>query len=86
MQEPEKQPEQTIDRHPLITLGVLTAGTQLTAALILRLSKHPLILFGMGVTAGVYTYKNRKEILQEALHITKQSKKLITRKSKSESE
>ncbi len=86
MQEPEKQPEQTIDRHPLITLGVLTTGTQLTAALILRLSKHPLILFGMGVTAGVYTYKNRKEILQEALHITKQSKKLITRKSKSESE
>ena len=84
MQEPEEQPEQTIDRHPLITLGVLTAGTQLTAALILRLSKHPLILFGMGVTAGIYTYKNRKEILQEAQHLTKQGKKLISRKSESE--
>jgi len=87
MQESEERVEEkTKDRHPLVTLGVLTAGTQLTAALILRLSKHPLILFGMGVTAGIYTYKNRKEILQEALHLTKQGKKLITRKSKSESE
>ena len=84
MQEPEEQPEQTIDRHPLITLGVLTAGTQLTAALILRLSKHPLILFGMGVTAGIYTYKNRKEILREAHHLSNRGKKLISRKSASE--
>ena len=85
MQEPEeKQPEKSIDRHPLITLGVLTAGTQIGAALILRMGKHPLILFGMGVTAGIYTYKNRKEILQEAHHLTNQGKKLISRKSASE--
>ena len=84
MQEPEELPEKSIDRHPLITLGVLTAGTQITATIILRLSKHPLILFGMGVTTGIYTYKNRKEILQEAMHLTKQGKKLISRKSASE--
>jgi len=85
MQESEELPaEKTIDRHPLITLGILTAGTQLTAALILRMSKHPLILFGMGVTAGVYTYKNHKEILQEAHHLTRQGKKLISKKSASE--
>ena len=84
MQEPEDQTEKTIDRHPLITLGLLTAGTQMSAALIQRMAKHPLILFGMGVTAGIYTYKNRKEILQEAQHLTDQGKKLISRKSASE--
>ena len=83
MQEPEDQTEKTIDRHPLITLGVLTAGTQITAALILRLSKHPHILFGMGVTTGIYAYKNRKEILQEAHHLADQGKKLIAKKPES---
>jgi zinc transporter ZupT len=80
----QEQAEKTIDRHPLITLGVLTAGTQIGAMLIQRLGRHPLILFGMGATAGIYTYKNRKEILQEAQHLTKQGKKLISRKSASE--
>ena len=84
MQKPEEQPEKAIDRHPLITLGLLTAGTQLGATLILRMGRHPLILFGMGVTAGIYTYKNRKEILHEAQHLTNQGKKLISRKSASE--
>ena len=84
MQEPEDQTEKTIDRHSLITLGLLTAGTQLGAALIQRMGKHPLILFGMGVTAGIYTYKNRKEILREAHHLSNQSKKLISRKSAAE--
>ena len=85
MQESEELPEEkTIDRHPLVTLGILTAGTQITAAVILRMSKHPLILFGMGVTAGVYSYKNRKEILRETQHLTSRGKKLITKKSASE--
>jgi len=84
MQEPEEITKKTKDRHPLITLGLLTAGTQIGAALILRMGRHPLILFGMGVTAGIYTYKNRKEILQEAEHLTKQGKNLISRKSAAE--
>lgn len=83
-EETEELTEQTKDRHPLITLGLLTAGTQLGASLILRMGKHPLILFGMGVTTGIYSYKHRKEILQEAQHLTTQGKKLLFRKSESE--
>ena len=84
MNEQEKQAEVTKDRHPLITLGLLTAGTQIGSALIQRMGRHPIILFGMGVTVGIYASKNRREILQEAHHFTDQSKKLLSKKSVSE--
>lgn len=80
MTEQEEQIKATNDRHPLITLGLLTAGTQMGTALIQRLGKHPFFLFSMGMTAGVYVYKNRKEILQEARELSEQSKKLVSRK------
>jgi zinc transporter ZupT len=75
------QEQETKDRHPIITLGLLTAGTQMGSALIQRMGRHPVILFAMGATAGVYTYKNRKEILAEAQQLKKQTKALISRKS-----
>ena len=84
MNEQEKQAEVTKNRHPLVTLGLLTAGTQIGSALILRMGRHPVILFGMGLTVGVYASKNRKAILQEARDLSVQGKKLLTRKSDSE--
>lgn len=71
-----------IDRHPLITLGVLTAGTQLGSTVIQKMAKHPLVLFTMGVSVGVYSYKNRKEILAEAQQLKEHGKNLISVKIK----
>ena len=64
MNEQEKQAEVTKNRHPLVPLGLLTAGTQIGSALILRMGRHPVILFGMGLTVGVYASKNRKAIFR----------------------
>lgn len=80
----EQQEDNSIeehDRHPLITLGLITVGTQMGTTLIQRMSRHPVILFGIGVTAGIYSYKNRKEILQEARQLSNQGKKLLSIKS-----
>lgn len=76
----DQQENVTKDRHPLITIGLLTAGTQVGSALIQRMGRHPALLFVMGVTAGVYTYKNRKQILDEAQHLKDQTKNLLSKK------
>ncbi len=67
------------ERHPLVTVGLLTAGTQLGSALIQRLGRHPLLLFAMGAGVGVYSYKNRKEIIAEVEELKKQGEKLFSR-------
>lgn len=79
MNEQKKQIEAVIDRHPIVTIGILTAGTQIGSSLINRMAKHPLVLFAMGTTAGIYIYKNRKEILNEAHHLTNQGKQLFSK-------
>lgn len=84
MQEQEENSEISIDRHPLVTIGLLTAGTQLGSKLIQNMAKHPVALFAMGVTAGVYTYKNRKEILNEVQHLGNQGKNLLSQSSEDE--
>jgi len=78
MQEHQDQANENKDRHPIVTLGLLTAGTQLGSALIQRLGRHPVLLFAMGATAGVYAYKNRKEIIEEAVALKKRSQKLLS--------
>ena len=80
----EDHSEPVNERHPLITLGVLTAGTQVGSAIIQKMAKHPLILFTMGITVGVYSYKNRKEILAETRQLTKQGKQLLSIKPNTE--
>lgn len=72
--------ETSKDRHPLITLGILTVGTQLGSALIQKMGRHPVILFAMGASVGMYTYKNRKEIIAEVQHLKNQSKALLSKK------
>lgn len=73
-----------IERHPLMTLGLLTVGSHIGSKIIQRLGKHPVTLFAMGTAAGVYTYKNRKEILNEAKHITNQGKELFSKTTEQE--
>jgi len=80
----EKIEKENKDLHPIVTIGLLTAGTQLGSALIQRMGRHPILLFAMGATAGAYAYKNRKEILAEAQHLQERSKNLLSKKSATE--
>lgn len=66
------------DRHPLITVGILTAGTQLGSALIQKMGRQPILLFAMGAITGAYAYKNRKEILAEANHLKQKASTLLS--------
>jgi len=84
MQEQKQQINESKDRHPIITLGLLTAGTQLGSALIQKMGRHPVLLFAMGASSGAYIYKNRKALLAEAQHLKQQSKNLIAKQTDSE--
>ena len=79
MQELDEQSTQDKDHHPLVTIGLLTAGTQVGSAVIQRVAKYPFLLFAMGTVTGIYAYKNRKEILSEANHLTEQGKNLFSK-------
>ena len=68
------------ETHPLIQLGVVAVGTKIGATLILRLAKHPALLFGMGIAAGYYANKNRQEIIEAANQIKDQGLKVIGKK------
>jgi hypothetical protein len=84
MQDQKENSGIDIDRHPLITIGILTLGTQIGSAIIQKMAKHPAVLFSMGISVGIYSYKNRKEILDEARHLKNQSKKLFSKKSETD--
>ena len=84
MQDQKENPDIDIDRHPLITIGILTLGTQIGSALIQKMAKHPVVLFTMGVTAGVYSYKNRKAILNEVQHLGNQGGEIFSKNSDAE--
>ena len=81
MQDQKENLDIDIDRHPLITIGILTLGTQIGSAIIQKLAKHPAVLFSMGISVGVYSYKNRKEILNEAQHLANQGTEIFSKSS-----
>lgn len=68
----------------LVVKGVATA---LAAATIIetgkgvmtRLAKHPLIMFSMGITAGFFVHKYRKEIISITSKTAEQSKDFVLR-------
>lgn len=41
------------------------------------LAKHPLIVFGLGVAAGVLIHKYRKEIIATATRVSEQGKDFV---------
>lgn len=65
------------DIHPLIKLGILSVGTKVGAEIILKLAKHPLLLLAMGVGAGIYMNKNRKEIIEAAQQLKDQGLEIV---------
>jgi len=68
-------------KEALVKLGIITIGTQLGTAVIHRMAKHPVLLFGLGIAAGLYAQKNRKQIIAAGEQFKNQGKKLLHLKS-----
>ena len=45
--------------------------------LVRRLSRHPLLMFGLGVAAGILVYKYRKEIIAAAVSVGEKGKDAV---------
>jgi len=62
-----KKVVQTISKHEipstLIKGAVMSAGAQSGKTLMSKLTKHPLLILGIGIAAGYYAHKYRKEII-----------------------
>lgn len=50
------------------------------------LAKQPVVMFGLGLVAGYFTHKYRKEIITLASHTTEQSKDFIVQQKNNISE
>ena len=53
------------------------ASTHTGKGLMSMLSKHPLLVFGLGMAAGYFAHKYRKEIIMSATTMTEQGKDFI---------
>ena len=67
-----------------VTTGVATAVAASTImhagkGVIATLARHPLVLLGLGVAAGYFTHKYRKEIILITCKTAEQSKHFILR-------
>lgn len=47
----------------LLKGAVMSAGAQSGKSLMSKLTKHPLLILGIGIAAGYYAHKYRKEII-----------------------
>ncbi|QJD29313.1 hypothetical protein [Methylococcus geothermalis] len=54
-----------------------TAGTHAGRSLFKRVFTHPLVLFGLGMAAGYYIHKYRKEIIGSAMSIAEGGKDFV---------
>ncbi|MDF9391461.1 MULTISPECIES: hypothetical protein [Methylococcus] len=54
-----------------------TAGTHTGRSLFKRIFTHPLVLFGLGMAAGYYIHKYRKEIIGSAMSVAEGGKDFI---------
>lgn len=41
------------------------------------LAKHPVLVFGLGVAAGYYAHKHRKDIIDSATRLTEKGKDFV---------
>lgn len=65
--------------HELLKLGIVSTSTYLSTKLLLRLVKNPVALFGVGMVAGFYLHKNRKQIIGTLIEAKKQGTQLLNK-------
>ncbi|WP_246628516.1 hypothetical protein [Methylomagnum ishizawai] len=57
--------------------AVAATTTQSGSSFMSILAKHPLVVFGLGVAAGYFAHKYRKEIIATALQASEKSKDFV---------
>ncbi len=57
--------------------AVKVAAVGAGGGLVRRLSRHPLLMFGLGVAAGILVYKYRKEIIAAAVSVGEKGKDAV---------
>jgi hypothetical protein len=70
----------------IIKIGAITVGTQLGTTVIHKLAKHPVFLFGLGMVAGIYINRHRKQILASTYYLAQQGKEFIIKADTEEEE
>jgi len=72
---------QTISEHEipstLIKGAVMSAGALSGKTLMSKLTKHPLLILGIGIAAGYYAHKYRKEIISSVNSAGEKSKDFV---------
>ncbi len=57
--------------------GAMAATTKSGSSFMSILAKHPLLVFGLGVAAGYFAHKYRKEIIATAVQATEKGKDFV---------
>lgn len=68
----------------MMVMGVITGVAATTIietgkGVLTTLSKHPLVMFGTGIAAGIFVHKYRKEIISITNKTAEQSKNFVLR-------
>ncbi|GAB4361160.1 MAG: hypothetical protein Kow0060_16720 [Methylohalobius crimeensis] len=63
--------------------AAVTAGVTKGGSLMSRLYRHPWLMFGLGVAAGVVVYRYRKEIIAATLQAGEKSKDFVLQQRES---
>ncbi|GFO72389.1 hypothetical protein BJAS_P2592 [Bathymodiolus japonicus methanotrophic gill symbiont] len=63
--------------NTLIKGAVMSAGAQTGKTIMSKITKHPLLLIGIGVVAGYYAHKYRKEIISSVTSVGDKGKDFV---------
>ena len=70
-----------MDKHEVSTTlikgAVMSAGAQTGKTIMSTITKHPLLLVGIGMVAGYYTHKYRKEIISSVTSVGDKGKDFV---------
>ena len=61
----------------LVKGAAMSTGAHTGKIFMSRITKHPLLLIGIGMTAGYFAHKYRKEIIGSVTNITDKSKDFV---------
>jgi hypothetical protein len=63
--------------NTLIKGAVMSAGAQTGKTIMSKITKHPLLLVGIGIVAGYYAHKYRKEIMSSVTSVGDKGKDFV---------
>lgn len=70
-----------LDKHEVSTTlikgAVMSAGAQTGKTIMSKIVKHPLLLVGIGIVAGYYAHKYRKEIVSSVTSVGDKGKDFV---------